>query len=157
MSETIGVVAFSFALTDDEPNLCNRRLAKITTEIVLNATKFGMVFVVAQWEIALRLHGIQPQLVVDRTEGKYLDSEEVMRQASKYFKEHNITEVIVIANPFLHLYKCKKLAKEAGFTVMKQKIPWVGFCRDSQQWWTRGPVRLLLYAIAQKISGRRGK
>lgn len=156
MSETIGVVVFSFALAKNEPNPCNRRLAKITTKIVLGATKIGTAILVAQWEVALGLHGVKPELIVNRIADEYLDSEDVMERASECFKNHNITKVIVVANPFLHLYKCKKLAKQAGFEVLKQKIPWVGFYRDSLQWWTRGPMRLFLYAILQAIGGQRG-
>ena len=89
--------------------------------------------------------------------GAYLDSEEVMTQAAKELREHEITEVIPVANPFLHLAKCRTLVRKEGFTPLKRKIGRIDFYRESLQWWTRSPFQLLLYAVFQKFTGRRGR
>jgi len=87
----------------------------------------------------------------------YLDSEEITSQATPLFLRHGITKVIPVANPFLHLFKCKKLIRRAGFVSLSRRVGWVGFYKNSLQWYTRGPIRLLAYAALQFLFGYHGK
>lgn len=153
----IGIVAFSFALGKNEPNPCNIRLAS-AVELIVRESK-EPVILVAQWEIARAIKSVPVDYVVEkhRTEGAYLDSEEVMAQAAEFFRKHGVKEVIPVANPFLHLAKCRSLVYKEGFVSINRRIGWVGFYRKSLQWWTRGPIRLIVYAILQKFTSRRGK
>lgn len=149
-----------------EQNPCNVSLAleayRIFTEEQQNTG--DKVIMVAQWEVAaglraaLGLHLYAPYVVEKhRQTGEYLDSREVMAQAADIFRGCGITEVIVVANPFLHLYACRQIVHEFGFTPIKRKVRWIGFCKDSLQWWTRGPIRCLAYSVMQKLWGRRGR
>lgn len=157
-SEKVGIVAFSFGLraTDEEPNPCNRRLAEETFRIA-RSLPFP-VLIVSQWEITRALNdlGLPPSQSVESTPGKYLDSEAVMEGAAIFFRENGVTHVIPIAHPFLHMYKCRRLVTEHGFTLIKRDVRKIGFDRKSLQPYTRGPLRLLWYAIKQKLLGHRG-
>ena len=160
-----GLVAFSFALGKNEPNPCNVRLADEVERIVLYSSE--PLIIVAQWEIAKALtqRDFQHQLplvhqfhsVERHRQGAYLDSEEVMAQAAILFRNHGVRQVTPVANPFLHLWKCRQLVRKAGFTVRNRKIGNIGFYPESDQWWTRGPVQLLAYTALQVATGRRGR
>ncbi|OGD32578.1 hypothetical protein A3C91_01760 [Candidatus Azambacteria bacterium RIFCSPHIGHO2_02_FULL_52_12] len=155
----IGLIAYSFALRETEPNPCDVRLAQAVERIVKEEVEKGNeVIVIAQWEVALAL-SIEPALVVreHRQKGAYLDSEEVTSQAIPIFEGYRITEVIPVANPFLHLFKCRKLVRSAGLTPLRRRIGWIGFDKDSLQWYTRGPAHLLVYTALQVSVGYRGK
>jgi hypothetical protein len=152
-----GLVAFSFGLSkDSDPGPCNMRLA-ITIERILREEE-GQVLTVSQVEIATALiHA--PNLIVraHRIPGRYLDSEEVMAQAAAYFRKNGITEVIIVAQPFLHMRKCVSLVRKDGFVAIRRPMDWIGFDRKSAQWWTRDRFRLIIYAILQKLLGYRGE
>jgi hypothetical protein len=152
MNEKVGVLAFSFAQTQEEidkkrANPCNRNIAVMLSCL---ASKKDIHFsIVAQWEIMLNNvlePRVEPVLVVEkhRKEGEYLDSEEIIAQ-------------------WLQNFKCRALLKKAGFEIipLKKFLSWktrkIGFCKDSLQWWTRGPIRLVLYTILQVLFGRRGR
>lgn len=153
-----GLLAFSFGLTDKEPNECNERLALAVRRIIEKESE-GVV-VVSQWGIALALKGLGVPIgltVEKHRKGEYLDSNEVMAQAAAFFKENGIIEVIPVAQPFLHLFLCSRLIKKSGFKPVKRPVAWIGFCGESKQPWTRGPVRLLLYAVKRALTGRRGR
>ena len=111
-----------------------------------------------KWQVVFR-RGIKVdrRVIHHSRPGAYLDSEEVMAQASLVFTARDVLKVIPVANPFLHLAKCRQLVAKAGFTPVRRKIGWIGFCPESIQWWTRGPIRLLAYAVIQKLFGRRGR
>jgi hypothetical protein len=154
-----GLVAFSFALRaiEDEPNPCNRRLAQSVMGIV--ATEKDDILVVSQWEVSrqLRANGHEPECSVElRPDGSYLDSDIVWDTARKVFERHGISEVIPIAQPILQMTKVKRLIKSDGFVVIERPIGAIGFDAQSTQWWTRGLLRLLLYAVLQQFTGRRG-
>ena len=152
-----GLVAFSFGQRSREPSPCNRRLAEAVMQIVYKER--GPVVVVSQWEVSLALKPTIPVLTVKRhrQSGHYLDCVEVMAQAAPIFRERGITEVIPVGNPFLHLKRCEEVIREAGFTPVKRKIGWIDFDRKSSQWWTRGPLELFVYAVLQKLTGRKGR
>lgn len=153
-----GLVAFSFALGRKEPNPCNIRLTHAVSRIV--GEEGEPVIVVPQWEIALTA---PPSLTIPhvvrehRQAGEYLDSKEVMAQAAEVFRPLGITEVIPVANPFIHLLQCRILVRQFGFIPVKRKIGWIGFYHDSLQWWTRGPLETTFYSALVVVTGRRGR
>lgn len=143
-----GLIAYSFALTRDEPNRCNRALAEEVRRIV--AAEKDPVTVVAQWEIARALReGEYVHSVELPKDGSYLGSEAVTAEAARIFREKGVTHVIPVAQPFLQLPKVKTLVKKAGFRVLPRKVHRIGFEPKSLQWWTRGPILLLIYALMQ--------
>lgn len=159
-----GMVVWSFASAKTEPNPCNAMLAIEAYRIMREEQKNTGedVVVVAQWEVAAALQkaiGFSADYVVEkhRRDGEYLDSREVMAQAAEIFRDLGIIEVIPVANPFLYLFACRQLVREFGFTPLKRKVRRIGFCKDSFQWWTRGPTRCFAYAVMQKLFGRRGR
>ncbi len=155
----IGVVAFSFASRDREPSPCNKKLAKETKRIVDKMIQKGHEpVIVAQWEVASALDKNKLAHVVTRhqEEGKYLDSEEVFAQAEEIFTRQDIRIVVVVAQPFLYITKCRQLVTDSGFLVKKDKVNWIGFDKKSNQPWTRSLISLFLYTLKQKIFGHRG-
>jgi len=153
----VGIVAFSFGLRENEPNPCNVRLAE---EVIRAAHEVGsQVCIVAQWEIARALQewGLVADVVVDPVPGKYLGSADVAMRAKEAFQSAGVQECVVIAQPFLHLSRCKRLMEMAGFRPRDMAIGRIGFDSQSTQWWTRGPIRLLLYAVLQRAFGYSGK
>jgi hypothetical protein len=154
-----GLVAFSFALraVEEEPNPCNVRLAETVLRII--AAEKDEIVVVSQWEVSrhLRTNGHEPLCSVElRPDGEYLDSDAVWVTARKVFELNGISEVIPVAQPVLQMTKVKRLIKADGFVVIERPVGMVGFDRQSTQWWTRGPLRLILYAILQQVTGQRG-
>jgi hypothetical protein len=160
----IGVIALSFAKYSEkkEPNPVNIKLANVVESIVDDIEAFGDdTFVVAQWEIARQLEwdNRPAQLVVTLWDAsikdggrRYLDSADVVRKAFTFFREQGITDVVIVANPFLHLSAVRKMVENAGFTVIRDhKVPPVGFDRsaDNLQWWCRGPFQLVAYLVLQ--------
>ena len=117
---TTGILAFSFAKRSahEEPNPVNINLAKATEKAVDHFRALGEdTVVVAQWEIARQL--TYDNYRVDRTvtqhhasikEGgkRYLNSDDVLREAQQLFGEREIKKVFVVANPFLHLPTIQK-------------------------------------------------
>jgi len=162
LKEKAGIVAFSFALGEKEPNPCNRRLACEVDRIARKLREENKeVVIVSQWEVAEGLKELEigPDLVITehRQKGSYLDSDEVAFQAAIFLHDQGVMEVVPVAHPFLHLTKCQKLLRKAGFKVRKEKIRYIGFYPESKQWWTRGPLHLFLYAILQVLFERRGR
>lgn len=139
-----GLIAYSFGSERCETN---RRLAGEVERLVFRER--DRLVVVAQQEIDQALRVIAPDLIISehREPGKYLDSREVTAQASEFFRFIGITEVIPVANPFLHRVYCEMLIWKEGFTPVRRRIGWVGFCKTSTQWWTRGPIQLLFYVV----------
>jgi len=146
----VGLVAWSFALRPEEPSRCNRCLAGEVWRIVREEEKNGRrVLIIAQGEIAEALKKLHMPLayIVERHHitGEYLDSQEVMAQAAEILMSYGVTEVIPVANPFLHLRRCRMLVREFGFMLIERRIRRIGFDKDSLQSWTRGPVRWVLH------------
>lgn len=168
MAEKIGIIGFSFALTQDEmrrrlPNQCNKKLAMETRRFYLKLKDGNQLpTLIVQWEIALderfAAMNINPDMIVrkHRECGKYLDSDEIIAQAIPLLKQQGITKVISVAQ-WLQNFKCRTLLRKAGFQVLPAKIGKIGFCKDSLQWWTRGPIQLVIYTIKQVIFGHRGR
>jgi hypothetical protein len=157
----IGIVALSFAKRAKEPNPVNVRLAEATERFDDEVQQVGeLTLVVAQWEVALALP-TQPMLTVtqqdatneDRYGRYYLDSQDVLNKAFELFRKHGVTDVIVVANPFLHLQAAKQIVKRAGFNVMSYRMQSVGFDNSplNVQWWCKGPIRFMAYLALQVI------
>jgi len=151
---TTGIVALSFAKRVEEPNPVNKKLAKATDWIDDELQQIGeSTVVVAQWEIGLALESnmfyeVGPEdATVKGGDKKYLDSQDVLNKAFEVFRSYKITDVVVVANPFLHKGAVESMVRKAGFNVVKTKIPWVGFDNSplNLQWWCRGAVRFVSY------------
>ena len=161
-----GIVALSFAKRDKEPNPVNRRLAGITDEIIEKYQDDSkMLVVVAQWEIARALVE-QPDIIVHpenaTTKGngkRYLDSQDVLDKAFEEFRLQAVSDVVVVANNFIHRGVVESMVRKAGFTVLKENIRSVGFDRSSQnlQWWCKGPIRFMTYLGIQAFGKVIGK
>lgn len=159
MSTTIAIAAFSFGLVEKEPGKCNIRLAKAVKHILAAQIERGnKTIILAQWEIALWLksHNIDVTLSIEPlADEHYLGSEEVWEQMKSVARAHNITQVIPVVER-LQRIKVQKLIKADGFQLLPRRVGWVGFDRSSTQWWTRGPLQLLYYAVRQKFAGLHG-
>lgn len=157
-----GMIVFSFALREREPNPCNIRLARAAERIIFKEEfKEEDIVVVAQRTVSLALHErlVSIDHVVQKKPG-YGGSEEVVRQAAEVFRRYGITEVIPVAQPFLLLTKCVQLVRKAGFRVpsfpkLCRMIGWIGFDWYSRQPWTRDPIRLVYYTMRQIVFGYR--
>ncbi|MDB5180550.1 MAG: hypothetical protein JWO54_308 [Candidatus Saccharibacteria bacterium] len=157
----IGIVALSYAKRAEEPNPVNVKLAQITDELDDFVQQTGeSTVLVSQWEIARALP-TQSSLIVtqdaatnlDRNGKLYLDSKDVLNKAFYVFRAYGITDVIVVANPFLHLQAAKSIVRKAGFDVMSYKVPSVGFDNSplNLQWWCKGPIRFVIYLGIQVL------
>ncbi|MBI2482097.1 MAG: hypothetical protein HYV76_00820 [Candidatus Vogelbacteria bacterium] len=49
------------------------------------------------------------------------------------------------------------MLKKAGFEVKIVNTGWIPFDPECRNWWVRGPIRTLLYAIRQTITGISGR
>jgi len=157
-----GLVVFSFGYRQNESNdpcLSNIDLANAVTRIVREER--GAVYVVAQHGVAriLAQNGCSNLILTvhrHRQEDQYLDSDEVMAQAAEALRQQGVTQVISVAQPWLHSFKCGRLVRQCGFQLVRYHVGLIRFDRQSQQWWTRSWYQLLWYTIKQIISGHRG-
>lgn len=152
----LGIVAFSFGQRTpaDEPNPCNRRLAAAVERLLIEPA-----VVVAQWEVARGLPaGLPAHVVGAESDRDYLDTEQVWRRAVPALRTGGVDRVIAVAQPVLHRAKAHRLIRHSGFRVERRRIGWIGFdaSRANTQWWTRGPLRLAVYAARQALTGRSG-
>lgn len=157
----IGVIALSFALREGrEPNPCNVKLARETERVVaLLRAENHYVRVVSQWEIALALKCRADRVVRRHRDGvSYLDSDEVILQAKEYFDFFvKMDEVVIVANPCIHLWGAWFKARSFGMKIRKILIHRIGFDKKSDQWQTRGPVRAFVYTVGRVFFGRFGQ
>jgi hypothetical protein len=145
---TRGLVVFAFGLRNDEqePGSCNRRLARISEHIAINYA--GEVLTVAEWPVARQLKAdhFEPAICVKRPkDGSYLSSTHVWQTAADYLAEQGVQEVILVANPYLQLRGVRHLTRGSGLTIVPQKIGYVGFDKQSHQWWSRSRLRYTYY------------
>lgn len=160
----IGVIALSFALrAGREPNPCNINLASETERVVdLLRAEGHKVVTSSQWEIALRLKAERINLISVVTKHRdgvsYLDSDEVILQSVDAFEaQGGVDEVVIVANPSIHLQGARSKARGFGLKVCKVPIRWIGFDKESDQWWTRGPVRAFVRTVGRVLFGRFGQ
>jgi hypothetical protein len=131
----LGIVTFSFALRSDEqePGPCNVRLGRAAMRIIASTWRPAIV---SQWEVSryLTSAGIVVAVTVQpRPDGTYLSSEDIWSRAKVLFEELGVSEVIPVAQPFLHLRKVRRLMAADGYTVHRRRIGWIGFDRQSAQ------------------------
>ena len=157
----LGVIGLSFALrVGQEPNPCNVKLANEFERVICLLRSQGHdVASVAQWEIAISLTWFPLKVVNGHRDGiSYLDSDEVILQAKEVFEFWGgVDEVVIVANPFIHLQGARSKAKSFGLKVRKLAIRWIGFDKKSDQWQTRGPVRAFVYTVGRVLFGRFGQ
>lgn len=95
-----------------------------------------------------------------RERGKYLDTNEVFSQEFDWAYKNGITDVYILTHPFIHRAMCMRLARKLGwqYGISVYKIPtgWIPFDKKSYQWWTRGPIRVIIYCIRFVLFGHRG-
>lgn len=164
---TIGIVALAFAKRATEPNPVNRRLAAVVNGVDDDFQQIGeSAIVVAQEEISLaimpgaNLVTVGQEAAHTNSAGdSYLDTSDVLNVAFETFRKNGIEDVIVIANPFIHLQATKRMVKKAGFRIVNHRMPWVGFDNspDNLQWWCRGPLRFITYLGIQALGKILGK
>lgn len=160
---TIGVVVFSFGKRREElePGPCNMQLGH-AAKLVIDALVGYEPRVVAQWEVARQLEreGCPVNRIVAPDVDGYLDSAEVWNQAKKYFRKYNIHRVVVVAQPFLQRRMVRTMVTESGYMLFDASVrqPRIGYdnSRHNLQWWTKGPLRLLLYAAIVRVTGKHG-
>lgn len=152
-----GMIVFSFALRDKEPNPCNVRLAKAAKRILDKSGEPVMIVARRATALALQKIGVPAVHVIQKRPG-YEGSEGMVQQAALVFWIKGVKEVIPVAQPFLQLTKCIQLVRRGGFKTpsfweLCRLIGWIGFDPESKQPWTRGPARLAFYAIRQIFLG----
>lgn len=157
--KVVGVLAASFSLRDEEPNPCNQRLAEETFRICDELLTQGYLpVVVAQWEIDLALRelrtargfgrlsrreALQKNITVyagsigQYDDGRYLGTKELLDEAMPLFKEYGATRFVGVANPFIHQPYLYWLARGTKLKLMWRRVRWIGFDRQSTQWWCR--------------------
>lgn len=154
----VGMIVYAFAWRRNGDSPCNIKLARAAKRIA--GRHDGPVVIHAQRTVArlLREMGVECE-VTDKRPG-YEGSEEPTDQAAESFQAKGITEVIPVANPFLHLWKCISLVRKKGFTTppwwkLDFWIGWIGFDPLSEQPGTRGAIPLLYYTAKQVLTGYR--
>jgi len=156
----VGIVCFSFGLRaePEEPNPSNWALAEAATNAYASYQGKGPIAMVSQWEVNKALVRMRAPFAVDRSvelnvDGSYLDSKGVWEEAKAVFEQKSVTEVVIIAQPFLHLTSLKQMVKSDGYGVLNFKIPPILFDDSAKntQPWTRSKLRLLIYAVRLKL------
>ena len=150
--QPVGMIVYSFAWRRNGDSPCNIKLAKAAKRIACNHD--GPVVIHAQRTVAKLLREMGVECHETEKRSGYEGSEEPTRQATALFRIKGITEVIPVANPFLHLLKCFQLVRKEGFKTpsywdLDGMIGWIGFDKLSEQPSTRGPLMLVYYTVRQ--------
>lgn len=148
------IVAFAFGFNGEKEIGKSNECLKQTLEKIYNIHPEAHVIV--QEELAVPFASLV--IKKHREQEKYLDSEEIAVQAACFLLDKSPMKewtIHIIAHPFLHQHKCSKLFP--GFKVDVIKIEKVPFDKNALQWYARGPIRLLLYAVLQLFFGFKGK
>jgi hypothetical protein len=159
----VGIVGFAFGLREDEPNPSNIALAEKVEEAVVYVNfQDSVPIVVTQWEITKAIEApfnyVVDHSVELRQDGTYLDSKGVWEEAKAEFVSEGITQVILIAQPFLHLPSLKKMVKEDGYEVLEFKVGAIPFDNSdlNTQPWTRSKTALAVYAVKSILGMKHG-
>ncbi|MEI7513617.1 MAG: hypothetical protein WCJ74_03290 [bacterium] len=129
----------------------NFRLAEAAERIVTKEETKCVI--IAQWEVARELekqnipilHVVEPN-----TSGAYLDTIDVWNEAKICLALYDAVEIIIVAQPFIHGIYIERMIEKDGYQVCHKydrEIGRIGFDSESQQWWTRGPLRMILYVL----------
>ena len=175
----VAVLGASFSLRENEPNPCNIRLAEELVRICKELQANGHTPVVAvQWEIFLAFRQLTTETyfipettlyngwycheIGQYNDGKYLGTKEVLEEAMPFFRSHNATHFVGVANAFIHQPYLYALARK-DFSLMPKLVRGIGFDKESTQWWCRSwwqltfqTVRLAL-GLSHGHNGRQAK
>ena len=154
----IGIIGLSFGLVEEEPSSNNRKLAGEFDLTRFTLQQLGeQVLTIAQWEISLALPN-PPDHTVWPYPDRYLSTADVIVEAGDFLNHAGVKEVILVTRSGLHRRYSHELARQAGLEVIDAKNPGrLPYDSKSLQWWTRGPVRQLAYAMQQKLTGHPGR
>ena len=181
----IGIVALSFGKVSPQADFdpINYALSGLVKEAHKDVVSWRLLIkgkppkrtsatetvIVAQQEIARYLTGypgLDLRIVTDahaspKDNGQiYLDTQDVINEAFRVFRQENVREVIVVAQPFLHAWLARRLVRQMGFINHEFRVnQWIGFdsSRNNLQWWCRGPFRFLAYLSIQAAGRAIGK
>jgi hypothetical protein len=164
MKMRVGIVGFSFGLRSEreEPNPSNQALAEEVDRAASYVNFYdSRPVVVTQWEITKGLAAVE--LEPDHTvgllaDGTYLGSKDVWEEARGVFEEEGVEQVIIIAQPFLHLPALKKMVRRDEFVVLPfpvRKIPFDNSLLNTQPW-TRSKPALAWYAVRSLLGMQPG-
>ncbi|MEW6610907.1 MAG: hypothetical protein AB1352_04785 [Patescibacteria group bacterium] len=126
------------------PGAANEALGKIIDEV---AWQWVEDLVVIQSPLDQCILTLEDLTISSRG---YIDTEEVIGWANSFLQEKGVTEVRLVAHPF-HRFYCARLLRRKGFDVEIVPTGWVPFDRNSDGWWTRGPLRLMAYSVLATI------
>lgn len=161
----IGVLGFAFGLRSEvlEPNPSNVALASKVHDAVGYANfNDSLPIVVTQWEITKALkkeYGFEVDHSVElRIDGTYLDSKGVWEEAKNEFALEGVSQVIIIAQPFLHLTSLKKMIMDDGYDVYEYDTGAIPFDNSdlNTQPWTRTKLALAIYAVRSILGMKHG-
>ena len=147
------IVAYSFGGSVDRPGPSNIAFGNIINRLV-DETQSQKYTVVVQDFIQFCVNE-KPDLVVG--DGEYISTQRITSEFEIFLEEEGISNVLLIAHPFLHFVQCKRLLEKRGFAVQRVKTGWIPFDPDCENWWVRGPLHLLLYALLQIAFGRQDR
>ena len=178
MTEKVAVLVPAFALRKVEPNPCNKRLAREALRICESLVKDGYhPVLVVQWEVELALKKLgkfdeYDQITTDmvcsqgvieyggtieqRADGGYLGTQEVLDDALTLFREHRCTSLVVVANPFIHQQYTYWLARKSGLKLKWKRVKWIGFDKQSTQWWCRSWYQFLWQTVRLAVGLEHG-
>lgn len=153
-----GMIVYGFGWRKDGHSPPNVRLALAAKQIV--EAEEAPVLIFAQRTVAKILRGMRVRCSVVEKRSGYEGSEEATRQAVELFRKMGIKEVIVVSHPIIHLAKCIKLIRAAGFrTKSLMRLAWmigrIGFDWFSDQWQTRSLSHEIFYVVRQLTTGYR--
>jgi hypothetical protein len=158
----IGIVGFSFGLRaePEEPNPSNLALSVAVRDA---ASVHRNCVVVTQWEITKAIQQAGDGNIVTRSvelneDGSYLDSEGVWEAAKAIFQPLGIREVIIVGQPFLHLWKLKQMVRADSYTVVDFTVGHIPFDNSEKntQPWTRTRPATTIYAIKSVLGMKPG-
>lgn len=152
------IIGFSFGYRKNNPGDSNRRLI----DAVRETPDYFVRPLYLQYELAACINDIEERRQLrgvvygPRIAGEYLNSDECADQFAEMLKRDGHKEVDVLAHPFIHRWYCARTMRKRGFSVGIIKTGWISFDKKNEQWWTRGPIRCVLYcAIGFIFKGRR--
>ena len=110
---------------------------------------------IAQWEIAtiLTQMGDNPEARIEKQEGKYLNSYEVLIQAKKHMEELGYEDAILLGHQD-HLPRIRLIAKKMGIKINGSNVfkdLSIPYDKRSTQWWTHNRFFFLSREIAVYI------
>ena len=148
----VAIVAYSFGGTPDRPGPSNAALGKVVDRI---AAREKDILVIVQ-DFLKSCIGRKADLVVGDVY-TFVNTEGITDLAAAFLKERDIRKVLLVAHPFLHWVKCKRLLEAHGFEVERARTGYVPFDPACHNWWVRSPLHLISYAFLQKTMGRSGR